>query len=236
METKKTSLCLAADLTMASDILKLAESAGPYVAVFKIHSDAIRDFSESFVETLKNISRKHDFLLMEDRKFSDDEETVAMQCSKGFHKIAEWADLISVHCIAGPGTLKGLQRILENENCGVFLVTQMSCEGALTVGNYVKQSLTIADNFMQVVVGHVCQSNIFSDPGLIQMTRGVKSAAINGADLVVVGNEIFQKAGDNLNAVGDSNCELWSAGGKMKNFVDYRNELWSAYEERLRKA
>lgn len=232
MDLKKTTLCLAADLTISNEILELAEIAGPHIAVLKIHVDIINDFNDNFIKQLKNISVKYKFYIMEDRKFGDIGNTVSHQLAQGLYKIAEWADFITVHPVAGPGIIDGLEDGLKNinEDRGIFLITEMSSKGALTTGNYIKESLAIGKN-SNLIVGHVCQSNLFSDPALIQLTPGVKllksfdnlgqqyntpESVVNaGADLAVVGRGITE-AKDKLNAV-----------------IKYKEELWSAYKKRI---
>lgn len=214
MATKETTLCLAADLTSADKIINLAEIAGPHIAVLKIHVNIIDDFSQDFIKQLKSLSIKYKFLIMEDSKFGDIGNTVSHQYSKGIYKIAEWADLITVHPIAGPGIIDGLVAGLNDisEERGIFLVTEMSSKGALTIGNYIEQSLSMGNN-SKLVVGHVCQNNLFSNPGMIQLTPGVKlskdsddlgqqyntpeNVVNSGADLAVVGRGIT-KATDKL--------------------------------------
>ncbi|XP_044574704.1 uridine 5'-monophosphate synthase isoform X1 [Cotesia glomerata] len=232
MDMKETTLCLAADLTKADEIVDLAKLAGPHIAVLKIHVDIIEDFNQDFINQLKNLSEKHKFLIMEDRKFGDIGNTVSLQYSKGVYKIAEWADLITVHPVAGPGILDGLKNALKNitDERGIFLITEMSSKGALTTGDYAKQSLAMAET-SDLVVGHVCQSNIFSNPGLVQLTPGVKiskasddmgqqyntpEAVVNsGADLAVVGRGITE------------------AGDKLREVINYKNQLWTAYKNRI---
>ncbi|CAD6201421.1 GSCOCG00000222001-RA-CDS [Cotesia congregata] len=232
MDMKETTLCLAADLTKADEIVDLVKLAGPHIAVLKIHVDIIEDFNQDFINQLKNLSEKHKFLIMEDRKFGDIGNTVSLQYSKGVYKIAEWADLITVHPVAGPGILDGLKNALKNitDERGIFLITEMSSKGALTTGDYTKQTLTMAET-SDLVVGHVCQSNIFLNPGLVQLTPGVKiskasddlgqqyntpEAVVNsGADLAVVGRGITE------------------AADKLREVINYKNQLWTAYKNRI---
>lgn len=232
MDTKKTTICLAADLTKTEDIIKLAEVAGPHIAVLKTHADILEDFSDEFINRLKHLAKTHDFLLMEDRKFADIGHTVSLQYSRGIYRVSEWADLVTAHAIAGPGILSAFEEVLKknSEPRGIFLITEMSSKGALTNENYAKESVSIEDK-SNLVIGHVCQSNVFSDPGLIQLTPGVKltetsdnlgqqyntpeSVVNSGADLAVVGRGIIE-ATDRLSAL-----------------LQYKNQLWSAYKNRL---
>ncbi|XP_019700291.1 uridine 5'-monophosphate synthase [Harpegnathos saltator] len=233
MDRKLTNLCLAVDLTRTEKILELANLAGPHIAVLKTHIDIVEDFNENFVRQLKELAKRHEFLLMEDRKFGDIGNTVTLQYNSGIYKIAEWADLITVHPVSGRAVLDALKNGLPKnikESRGVFLVAEMSCEGALTKGDYLKSAMSMAEEADDLVVGLVCQSNLFSQPGLLQLTPGVKlskgsdklgqryndpQSVINaGADLIVVGRGITE-ADDKLAAV-----------------LEYKNQLWTAYKQR----
>ena len=67
MASKQSNLCVAADVTSASELISLAESTGPYVCVFKTHIDIVQDFSPQLIQDLLAVAQKHNFLLMEDR-------------------------------------------------------------------------------------------------------------------------------------------------------------------------
>lgn len=232
MEAKQSTLCLAADLTKADAILELADLVGPHIVILKTHVDIVEDFNDDFVKKLKELAKKHEFLLMEDRKFADIGNTVSLQYKKGIYKIAEWADIVTVHAIAGKSTLDGLQNGLKNisEPRGLFVLAEMSSKGALTTAEYAQSTVSIAES-SDIVAGIVCQSNIFSNLGLIQLTPGIKlgkssddlgqqyntpeSVINSGADVAVVGRGITE-AQDELAAT-----------------LEYKKELWAAYLKRV---
>ncbi|XP_032672896.1 uridine 5'-monophosphate synthase isoform X2 [Odontomachus brunneus] len=234
MEKKQSNLCLAADFTEAKAILHIADLAGPHIVVLKLHIDIVEDFDKEFMRDLKQLAKQHEFLLMEDRKFSDIGKTVALQYNKGIYKISEWADLVTVHAVSGKTVLDALKKSLPpdvTEHRGVFLVAEMSCKDALTKDNYPKNAVSLAEDATDLVIGVVCQSNLFSSPGLLQLTPGVKltrgvdelgqqyndpqSVMSAGADLVVVGRGITETS-DELGAV-----------------IEYKKQLWAAYENRM---
>lgn len=231
MEAKQSTLCLAADLTKADAILELADLTGPHIVVLKTHVDIVEDFTADFVKRLKELAKRHDFLLMEDRKFADIGNTVSSQYRKGIYKIVEWADIVTVHAVAGQSIVDGLESGLEcvSEPRGIFVLAEMSSKGALTNGDYVESAVSIAQG-SDMVAGIVCQSNIFSNPGLVQLTPGVKlskgtdelgqqyntpeSVVNSGADLAVVGRGITE------------------AQDKLAATLEYKKELWAAYMKR----
>ncbi|XP_043250118.1 uridine 5'-monophosphate synthase [Colletes gigas] len=231
MEMKQSTLCLAADLTKANDILELANLVGPHIVVLKTHVDIVEDFDNHFVKRLKELAKKYDFLLMEDRKFADIGNTVSLQYQKGIYKIAEWADIVTVHAVAGQSIVDGLKNGLKDidEPRGIFMLAEMSSKGALTNGDYAQNAISIAQN-SDMVCGIVCQSNIFMNLGLIQLTPGVKlsnssddlgqqyntpeSVVNSGADLAVVGRGITE------------------AENILATTLEYKEELWAAYKKR----
>lgn len=233
MSEKQSTLCLAADYTKSQDIVDLANLAGPHIAALKIHVDIIEDFDKNFVNKIKDLASKHNFLIMEDRKFADIGQVVSFQYSKGIYNIAQWADMITVHPVPGKGVIDGIKDGLKaiSEDRGVFIVAQMSSEGALTTGDYINSAVSDFKD-SDLIAGYVCQKNIYTDPGLIQLTPGVQllkstdglgqqynlpqDVVNSGADLVVVGRGVTK------------------AENKLEAVLEYKKVLWEAYENRVK--
>lgn len=235
METKQTNLCLAADLRKADVILELANIAGPHIAVLKIHVDIIEDFNESFVLQLKELARRHKFLLMEDRKFGDIGNTVSLQYKYGLYKIAEWADLVTVHPVSGPAVIDALKGELKDitEPRGIFLVAEMSSKNTLTTGDYLKSAVSIAEMASDLVVGLVSQSNLSTQPELLQLTPGVKlSKSDDGLDQQYNNPQSVVNAGADLAVVGRGITEAPSASW-LTVTLEYKKQLWEAYKKRI---
>ncbi|XP_015596700.1 uridine 5'-monophosphate synthase [Cephus cinctus] len=232
MDAKKSTLCLAVDLTKTDCIIELAELLGPHIVILKIHIDIVQDFSEEFIKRLRDSAEKHNFLIMEDRKFGDIGHTVSLQYRKGVYKIAEWADIVTAHPVAGPGTVSGLVEGLDgiSEPRGIFLVTEMSSRGALTTSNYVKSSISIAKS-SNLIIGLVCQSNAFNDPALIQLTPGVKLVE-KSDDLGQQYNspEFVVQTGADIAVVGRGITE---SSNKLLTALQYKEKLWMAYQKRI---
>ncbi|XP_071051842.1 uridine 5'-monophosphate synthase [Onthophagus taurus] len=233
MDAKKSNLCVAADLTNATDILNLAEEIGPFICLLKLHVDIIEDFHENFIKRLQEIASTHNFLLFEDRKFSDIGKTVQNQYTKGIYHISNWATLITAHSLMGNGTLRAIEQSMSpNKKSGVFLLAESSTEGLINP-EYTKATIEMGKTHIETVTGFVCQSPKFLDePQFIQLTPGVQinesaddcdqrytspEAAINekGADVVVVGRGIT-KSND---------------FGKIAE--KYRRLLWESYQNRI---
>lgn len=128
MSAKKTNLCLSVDFTVTNKILDLLERVGEHICLVKTHVDILEDYSEDFIIQLKQLAKKYNFLILEDRKYADIGNTVSLQYSKGLYKVAEWADIVTVHSLPGEGILKGLMSVTNDANRGVILLAEMSSE------------------------------------------------------------------------------------------------------------
>lgn len=234
---KNTNLCLAADTNKSADILNAADIAGPYICVLKTHVDIIDDFSEDFVRSLQALAIKHNFLIMEDRKFADIGNTVSLQYSSGIFRIAEWAHLVTVHSLTGPSILQGLKNSLNDStvNRGVFLLAELSSAGSLISPSYTESTMKLvsATPDADFVAGIVCQTKgVVQDPGLLQLTPGCKiDTATDG---------LGQQYNTPEYVIKDKGADIAVVGRGILNAKDiraaaelYRNQLWSAYLERL---
>ncbi|XP_030562108.1 uridine 5'-monophosphate synthase [Drosophila novamexicana] len=241
MAAKQTNLCLAADLTEADAILDMADKCGPYICLLKTHVDIVSDFSESFIVNLQALATRHNFLLMEDRKFADIGNTVSLQYGQGFYKIANWADLVTAHTLPGRSIVQGLKAALGGANPsnerGVFLLAEMSVSGNLIDEKYKENSNKIATEGGDVdfVAGVVCQStNCFAFPGLIQLTPGVKID--EGVDKLgqqyQTPEHVVRECGADIGVVGRG---ILQASNVEKTAASYRDRLWAAYQERVAK-
>ena len=67
MIAKQSNLCVAADLVNLDQVISLADKIGPMIIVLKIHVDIFSDFDMPKIQQLKDLSIKHNFLIMEDR-------------------------------------------------------------------------------------------------------------------------------------------------------------------------
>ncbi|CAF0773146.1 unnamed protein product [Rotaria sp. Silwood1] len=233
MKEKKSNLCLSADLTSLDGIIELSKQIGSKICMLKIHCDILTDFSMDKIQQLKDISRELNFLLLEDRKFADIGNTVAIQYTKGVFRIVEWADLVTVHVLPGEGIIQALEQAAKtvNEPRGCLLIAQMSSKGALTNNeDYVKGVVTCAEKYSDFVIGFISQSRLTTNDKYLHCTPGVHlnntgdqlgqqyvtpRQAIDGrgADILIVGRAIL----DSIN--------------RVKTAEEYQQEGYRVYEE-----
>lgn len=168
MEIKKTNLALSADATDSEQLIALAEQCGPDICIFKTHIDIISDFSHSLIKKLKLLAKQYEFLIFEDRKFSDIGNTARSQYQGGIYQIAKWADLINAHAFPGPGIVQAL------DASGLLLVANLSSRDCLADANYVKKTIMMAEQFPEKVLGFITGRKISNDPTHIHLTPGIQ--------------------------------------------------------------
>lgn len=233
MSDKQTNLCIAADLTDATDLLNLAEDVGPYICMFKTHIDIVEDFNEEFVRHLKEISLRHNFILFEDRKFADIGKTVEYQYSNGIYKISTWANLVTAHSVIGKSVLDAIKQSSGLPDRGVFLLAETSASDNLINDSYTKSTLTLTDNYEDLITGLVCQSPLFLDkPGFIQLTPGVQldtksdnlGQQYNTPECVII------ERGADVAVVGRG---ITKSSDRQRAAENYKKLLWTAYTKRI---
>lgn len=229
LETKKTNLALSADVYTATELLYFADLLGPEICILKTHIDTIFDFTPALTEKLRGLADKHNFLIFEDRKFADIGNTVKAQFQGGIYKISDWADVINAHALPGPGMIQGLREVGLQKNRALLLLTEMSSEKNLFTASYANDSLQLAENFPEFVMGFVCQKKLCQkNPAWIYLTPGVQlnpgkdslgqqyitpELAImeNHIDVIIVGRGIVH------------------ASKPLEAAKEYRKRAWDAY-------
>jgi orotidine 5'-phosphate decarboxylase subfamily 1 len=232
MDTKKTNLCLSADLSCAGDVLALADKLGPQICVFKTHVDIIQDFTRSFASELTNLSEKHNFIIFEDRKFADIGHTVKEQYGKGLYSIADWAPITNAHILPGEGIIDGLKSIGLNKGNGLLLLAQMSSKGNLFNEAYTASAVEMAKAHRDFVIGFITQHRLTEDPAFISFTPGISSTD--------QGDALGQQYVTPRQAILENHTDVIIVGRGIYGATDpiaaaeaYRAEAWQAYTDRL---
>ena len=166
IKQKNTKICLAADVETTLELLNLIELAGPHICMLKIHSDIIKDFHNNYEHIKKKLFRLktyYNFKIWEDRKFADIGSIMRKQVT--LH-ISDWADVISVHPIAGQDSLNELNIGQVGDiassfphNIEIILIAEMSSTGHLMNEEYQQKVVDMAYNTNNVI-GIVAQHPI----------------------------------------------------------------------------
>jgi len=240
MNEKKSNLVLSLDVTTQKEFFSILDSCGDEIAMLKTHVDILDDFDDNFVPKLIEYSQKYNFLIFEDRKFADIGNTVRHQFRNGIYKIADWAEYVTVHMVAGELILKGLFEGIENR--AAFILARMSSKGNLLNETYTRKCFEAAKKNPQLVAGFIGHGKDIEDikrfkakfpgnellmmPG-VKLERGsddmgqqyitIEEAVYGGADCIIVGRGVVK---------ADKPAEA----AKI-----YRERAWKAYQERINK-
>ncbi|KAK9456468.1 Orotidine 5'-phosphate decarboxylase domain-containing protein [Dipodascopsis uninucleata] len=236
MLEKRTNLCVSLDVLTTLELLKLADLLGPYVCVFKTHIDILGDFSyEGTVAPLVELSKKHNFLIFEDRKFADIGSTVKSQYTSGVFKIAQWAHITNAHSVPGPGIIDGLYAGASQvgDERGLLMLAEMSSKGNLATGDYTEKTIEMARQMKMFVFGFIAMFRLGKEDddfvimtpgvglddkgdGFGQQYRTVDEAVSGGSDIIIVGRGIIGNGRDPI-----AEAERYRAAG------------WKAYLSRV---
>lgn len=222
---KKSNLIVSADVMTTSELLNLAEKVGPQIVALKTHIDIIKDFDHNkTILPLVDLARKHNFLLMEDRKFADIGSTQELQFSKGIYQISKWADMVTSHLIAGKKSLECFK------NVGVIAILGMSCEGTLTDAHYQEEGLKIVENQYNIM-GCVAQRKISKEMLLFTPGISLEQAGDDKGQQYNMPDYVFLNLHTDFIIVGRGVYQAEDAEKASKN---YREIGWEAYEKSLK--
>ena len=196
----RSSVILSADLDTVEEIVNLIGKIGDRLAGVKLHSDCISDLTKDGIQRIRGVCDKYNLFIIEDRKFSD----IGFIVMKQTKPSVEYADYITVHAIAGQGTIDGLRAVVRKK-CRILLVAEMSSNENLIDKNYTDKVRDLARRNSDIVAGFISQ-NIIDDsflhftPGVSQACSGdslgqryntPSSAYSKGVDYIIVGREIY---------------------------------------------
>ncbi len=221
---KKSNLIASADVLTTAELLDLAEKVGPNIVALKTHIDIITDFDpDETILKLKDIAAKHNFLLMEDRKFADIGNTQELQFSYGTYKISNWADFVTSQVIGGYESLDCFR------NVGVVAIIGMSSKGTLTDQNYREEATKIAVSHPNVI-GGVSQNQL--PENLLLFTPGVNLAdkGDGKGQQYNTPEHVFKNLQTDFIIVGRG---IYKADNPEQASLNYKIAGWNAYENSL---
>jgi uridine monophosphate synthetase len=218
MLEKKSNIVASIDISDNDQFLAVAKAVAPHVVMIKTHMDVMQRFDDAFLNALLTIAKNQRLFIFEDRKFADIGNTVRMQFHEGIYKIADWADYITVHGVAGPGILAGLFGEQQKTKTGGFLLARMSAKDNLIDNAYTEKVLAMGIKHPAVTgyIGHglnredirkfrasIPGHQLLAMPG-VQLKAGgdelgqqylsVEEAMLGGADLLIVGRGIYRSS------------------------------------------
>jgi uridine monophosphate synthetase len=241
MERKQTNLILSLDTEDANEFFSILEASADKIAMVKTHVDIIKDFTPDFTARLKKMAEEKDFLIFEDRKFADIGNTVKHQFYGGIYNIADWADCVTSHLIAGEGTVKGLFPDGPNPKRpqAAFLLARMSSKGNLITEDYSRKVIEAGKNNSALVSGYIGHGSDVDD---IKKFR----ALIPEGQLLLMPGVKLERGSDNLGQqyltaeeaiAGGADCIIVGRGIIMaENPAEtaeiYRQRAWNAYKNK----
>lgn len=232
MDEKKTNLALSADVTTGKALLELAAKIGPEICLLKTHIDIIQDFTPEITHELTLLAEKHHFFIFEDRKFADIGNTVKQQYEGGIYRIADWANMINAHSLPGPQMIKSLAEIGLKKQRGLLLIAEMSSANNLFNEDYAQETVALAEEYTDFVIGFIAQRKLSPNPRWIHMTPGVQLSTnhdIIGHQYITPAKAILDKGSDVI-IVGRG---IVNSTDPLKEAKKYRAAGWGAYQNSL---
>ncbi len=193
IERKRSHLVLSLDVDDPERFFAVLEATAEHLVMVKTHVDIMQGDCSAFVARLREVAHEHDLLLFEDRKFADIGSTVRKQFRGGAARICDWADLVTVHMIAGEAILDGLfgdpQGLHPHQ--GALLLARMSSQGNLITEEYTGRVIETGARRSDRVAGYIGHGENEAD------LRALRARIPAGQLLLVPGVHRAQ-AGDNL--------------------------------------
>lgn len=201
IKTKKTNIILSIDLDNIHEIINLLYKTCKYICGVKLHLDIIHKIDEKFINELVCLSKNENFIIIEDRKFADIGNTIKHQLENHPYNIIRWIDAVTVHSLPG----KDILNVFKQYNIPVLLIQEMSSKNNLFHSKYTYDTLQIAHEYKDIILGMIGQKKYDSNfllftPGihmdttnddLGQQYKTPKKAIVNGTDVFIIGRSIY---------------------------------------------
>jgi uridine monophosphate synthetase len=99
IKTKQTSVCLSLDTGSWNKGKSILESCAPYICMVKLHLDLLTDWNDTATQEILDISKTHNFLILEDSKLDDVPNIVENQVYGGLYSFGNWVDAVTVNSV-----------------------------------------------------------------------------------------------------------------------------------------
>lgn len=185
MKEKKSRLCFSADIYVQDKLLRILDDVGPYIVICKIHYDCYKHNNDLKFKLIE-LSVKHKFMIMEDRKFADISYIVQRQ----YKQFSSWIDLVTV--------MGNVNSMVLSQLSGALLVANMSNNDFDFTDKAIETSRTYPGN----IIGFITQKRIY-EPNMLCMTPGINIANNSvddqnyrkvsdvDTDIIIVGRGIY---------------------------------------------
>ena len=202
IKTKNSRLCFSADIDDKDKLIEILDKIGKNIIICKIHYDFYDDKDETLKKNIIEMSIKHDFLILEDRKFVDISYTV----SKQYKKFSKWVDMITVMSDVD-------NKVIENLS-GVLLVANMSNKSY----NNTEKAVELSEKNADRIIGFITQYKILKE-NMFNMTPGIN----------IDTNQIDDQCYRDLNNI---DTDIIIVGRGIYNSSDYvkASELYKQYK------
>lgn len=214
-DAKQSNLVFSADISDRGHFFAVLEQVAAEIVMVKTHVDIVDNFDSSWCQRLCDLAKSHNFLILEDRKFADIGSTVQRQYQAGTFRILEWADLVTVHGIAGAKVLEAIKEPGLKRSRGCLLLAQMSSQGNLLSPQYCQAMISMAAQHQDFVLGFIAQE--FLQAGFLHFTPGISRTRADDplgqgysdpttvlkqrqSDYIIVGRDIYNASSPQLAA------------------------------------
>jgi uridine monophosphate synthetase len=200
VQQKQSNIVLSPDFTNTNEILNIVNTCGPHICGVKLHLDIIADFTQQFMIQLKDLSRKYNFIIIEDRKFADIGNTIEKQLTNPHYNMIEYVDAVTTHSVSGSNIFD----VFKKHNIPVIVIQDMSSSNNLMSYDYIEETLVFANENKEIILGVVGQQKYKKDfllftPGininetadnLGQNYKNPRDAKNKGSDIFIIGRGI----------------------------------------------
>ena len=217
--------------------------------MLKTHVDVVQDFSVETVHHLKELAKKHNFLIFEDRKFVDIGNTVQKQYHGGALRISEFAHIVNLSILGGEGIVEALSQVVSasdfpyRDERAFILLADMTSKGSLATGSYTSKCVELARVHNKAVIGFIATRTLANIP--------VHSSPLDSEDFLIFTTGVNQKSkGDKLGQQYQTPTDairggadfiiagrgIYAAENPVQAAQSYQKEGWEAYLDRISKA